>query len=560
MMNKLMAKMTFSHIKRVSLEILVFIRNLIADFPGKKPEYIVISLSGNYPVRKPKRNLVDSILRVTKKKPSLEELSKDVDKLASATWLKGVIIRLGSLKIDYAKSYMLFLEISKLKKSKKKIIVYAESLNLQSYYIASLADRIVLPESADLMLTGISIDMLYKKDFLDRFGISFQKLSIKEYKSAGDDLALSSMTKANEEQINALLDSFTSDYSETISKGRNTDSETVKAWINKAVKSADKAKSLGMIDELMYEDELFKQDCKELNKAKRFLKYPRPSGEDKVAVITLNGMIVTGKSKHSPFPIPIFGQTVAGSDTVIADFRAAEADERTKAIVFYVDSGGGSPLASDLIWREVIRIKKTKPVIAVMGLLAGSGGYYVLAGADKIIATPGTITGSIGVLTGKVVLNEFYKKQSLNMESIKRGQFADTFSSFKLFTSEEEKMLNEYMYEVYNRFVDRVASGRGLSKDRVNEIGKGRIWSGNDALDINLIDEIGDIQLGIQRAKELAKLPPNAAVYNISTKGEFVLPKIDNVETFIKTINPLLQEQALLISEFSFSPFSSRYS
>jgi len=560
MMNKFMAKMTFSHIKRISLEILVFIRNLIADFPGKKPEYIVVSLSGCYPIRKPKQNLINSIFRITKQKTSLEEFSKEVDKLASATWLKGVIVRLGSLQIDYAKSYMLFLEISKLKKSKKKIIVYAESLNLQSYCIASLADRIVLPESADLMLTGISIDQLYKKDFLDRFGISFQKLSIKEYKSAGDDLALSSMTKANEKQINELLDSFTSDYSEVVSKGRNTDSETVKKWINKAVSSAKEAKRLGMIDEVMYEDELFKQDYKELKKAKRFLKYPRPSAADKVAVITLNGMIVSGKSKHSPLPIPIFGQTVAGSDTVIADFRAAEVDERTKAIVFYVDSGGGSALASDLIWREVVRIQKIKPVIAVMGLLAASGGYYVLAGADKIIATPGTITGSIGVLLGKMVLSEFYKKQSLNMESIKRGQFADASSSARAFTKEEEKMLNKYMHEVYSRFVDRVASGRGLSKDRVNEIGKGRIWSGSDALDINLIDEIGDIQLGIQRAKELAKLPPNAAVYNIGTKGEFVLPKIDSVETFIKTINPLLQEQALLISEFSFSSFSSRCS
>lgn len=525
--------------------------NLVANFAGDGPEYIVLTLKGSYPISKQKRKLINIIPEISKKEFSLEELKTLIDSLIEASWLKGVVFKLSDLAIDPAKAYMLRQQIERVNTANKETIIYSNSFNMPSYYMASAASKIVMPESAEFSLNGFAISKVYKKDFLKRFGVSVEKLAIKEYKSAVDDIALSKMTRTDKEQLNALLDSWLDTITSSIAKNRNTSPETVVEWIDSYISSADQAKELGLIDEVLYEDELFDDKYKNLNNANRFLKTKRPTASARVAIISLEGPIVTGKSRNSS-PLPIFGSKLAGSDTIVADFRKAEADEHTKAIVFYVDSPGGSPLASDLVWREVVRIQKTKPVVVVMGFLAASGGYYVAAAADKIIAAATTITGSIGVVMAKPVLKEFYKQQSLNIETVKRGKFADSMGLARAFTKAEKDNINKYMNEVYDRFVDRVAKGRGLSPEEVNKIGRGRVWTGKDALEINLVDELGDIELGIKRAKELAGLANSAGVYNISSKGEFVLPKLKTVESIIQTINPLLKEKALLMSEFSF--------
>ncbi len=525
--------------------------NLVADFAGDGPEYVVLELKGSFPTRKQKRKLQDLIPELSKKGLSVEELSSLIDSLLAAKWLKGIAFKFSELKLDSAKAYVLRKQLERIPASGKELIVYSNSLNLINYYLASAADKIVVPESAEFDLNGFAISKIYKKDFLKRFGVSFEKLAIKEYKSAADDMALSKMTKADKEQFNALLDSWLATMTTAIAKNRKTSPEAVVEWIDSSISSANEAKEKGLLDEVLYEDELFDDKYKTLKDVKRFLKRKRPSAAPRVAVISLEGTIVTGKSRNSS-PLPIFGSKLAGSDTIVADFRKAEADENTKAIVFYVNSPGGSPLASDLVWREIIRIQNTKPVVVVMGFLAASGGYYVAAGAKKIIAAPTTITGSIGVVFGKPVLKEFYKQQSLNVETVKKGKFADSMAWARAFSKEEKEKFSKYMHEVYDRFVDRVAKGRSMTPEEVNKIGRGRIWSGKDAIDINLVDELGDIELGIKRAKELAGLPDNAEAYNISSKGEFALVKIENPEVLIQAINPLLNEKALLMSDYSF--------
>ena len=525
--------------------------NLVADFAGDGPEYVVLELKGSFPTRKQKRKLQDLIPELSKKGLSVEELSSLIDSLLAAKWLKGIAFKFSELKLDSAKAYVLRKQLERIPASGKELIVYSNSLNLINYYLASVADKIVVPESAEFDLNGFAISKIYKKDFLKRFGVSFEKLAIKEYKSAADDMALSKMTKADKEQLNALLDSWLATMTTAIAKNRKTSPEAVVEWIDSSISSANEAKEKGLLDEVLYEDELFDDKYKTLKDVKRFLKRKRPSAAPRVAVISLEGTIVTGKSRNSS-PLPIFGSKLAGSDTIVADFRKAEADENTKAIVFYVNSPGGSPLASDLVWREIIRIQNTKPVVVVMGFLAASGGYYVAAGAKKIIAAPTTITGSIGVVFGKPVLKEFYKQQSLNVETVKKGKFADSMAWARAFSKEEKEKFSKYMHEVYDRFVDRVAKGRNMTAEEVNKIGRGRIWSGKDAIDINLVDELGDIELGIKRAKELAGLPDNAEAYNISSKGEFALVKIENPEVLIQAINPLLNEKALLMSDYSF--------
>jgi len=275
---------------------------------------------------------------------------------------------------------------------------------------------------------------------------------------------------------------------------------------------------------------------------------PLPVGEKRVAVINLEGIIVPGKSRRTPFPLPLIGDQQAGSETILTAFRLAEKDASTAAIVFYVDSGGGSALASDLIWRELKRVGVKKPVVAVMGSVAASGGYYVLTNARHIVAAPTTITGSIGVLTVKFVLQEFHAKYGFQPEVIARGRFAQLYSANQPFSSEEQELLTRYIGEVYQRFVSRVAEGRRLGKEAVDGLGQGRIWSGEDALARGLVDELGDIATGLERAKALAGLHPEAPVWNVRAPARLLLPTSVDPTTLQRALGPLLREQALLLS------------
>jgi len=245
--------------------------------------------------------------------------------------------------------------------------------------------------------------------------------------------------------------------------------------------------------------------------------------------------------------MPGLGNMMAGVDSVVQCFRAAESDEQTAAIVLYVNSGGGSALASDLMWREVWRIRSRKPVVAVFGAVAASGGYYVAAAANRIVAAPATVTGSIGVLTGKLVLSDLYRRLGVHTEHVQRGRFALWFDPAAPLSDEERELLRRSNEETYERFVSRVAEGRSLGRDRAHELAKGRIWSGVDALGCGLVDELGDVELGIERAAELAGLPPQAASWNARAPAALLLPNAEDPTTLVRALGPLLRERSLLL-------------
>ncbi|HNQ99671.1 MAG TPA: signal peptide peptidase SppA, partial [Trueperaceae bacterium] len=229
--------------------------------------------------------------------------------------------------------------------------------------------------------------------------------------------------------------------------------------------------------------------------------------------------------------------------------RAAGRDKSTKAVVFHVESGGGSALASDLIGREVELLAKRMPVVAVMGGVAGSGGYYVLTHATRVVAQPTTLTGSIGVVTLKPVLKELYDRYGVNVESLERGRFAEVMASHKPFSPGDRELLERYIGEVYERFVMRVAAGRGLSSERVNEIGRGRIWSGADAKELGLVDELGGLGLGLRLAKELAGLPHDAGQWRVPAPTKYLLPTADDPTTWLRLLGANLREAAWLLGE-----------
>lgn len=532
----------------------VRLRNHLARLlPGKRPAWLVLNLTGSFPVRKAKRKLL-SIQSLTgqAREFSQEELEALISSLLTAEWLEGVVIRLDELQLDWASSYALRNQLQRLKQGGKKLTVTSSLFTNTSYYLASIADELIVPESAEFHVNGSAFAKTYMADFLDRFGIRFRKLAIREYKSAMDDMVRSSMSEGDREQLTVLLESLQRSFATDVAEARRQTPGEVRDWVQRSVSSAAEAQRIGMVDRVAYEDEFVTSVYRKLGSAQRFLTRPlRASPAGQVAFVSLQGNIVPGKSRQFPVPVPLFGDLMAGSETLVQALRTAAKDPNTAAVVFHVDSGGGSPLASDLIWREIKLLAERMPVVAVMGSVAASGGYYVLTHATRIVAAPATLTGSIGVVTGKPVLEEFNRSYGFNPEIVKNGRFADLYSSGRDWDGEEEALVSRYMDEVYDRFTSRVAAGRNLSVERVNEIGRGRIWSGEDAIGVGLVDELGDVASAISLAKELAGLSRSARVRNVEAPHSYVLPVGPGAGEVQRAVAPLLKERALLLAPFT---------
>ena len=526
----------------------ITLQNALTMLPGERPEYLVIALSGSYPARKEKRKLLQVPPQLGAQEVSLEAFSEQIEALSKADWLKGVIFRADDLSVGLTTARSLREEVMKLKHSGKHTAFYTPQLDLPTYYLATAAGEIIMPEGGELSVLGLAVQFTFMRDALARYGVSFEKVAIDEYKNAGDNFVRQEMSPEQREQYGALLDSLEATFLNDVAEARGVTPGQVQGWIDEGVTSAEQALDLGMIDRVAYEDEVLGKEHKPLRAGARFLtKKLRPLDTKRVAVVSLSGVIVSGKSRRTPFPLPLIGSLQAGSETLLRAFRTAEADENTAAIVFYVDSGGGSALASDLIWREVVRVRREKPVVAVMGNLAASGGYYVLTHADHVIAAPTTVTGSIGVLASKVVLEDFNEKYGFNPQALSRGRYILAFNSSHSFDEEERALVERSIGEVYERFTGRVAEGRNLSKERVNEIGRGHIWSGRDALDIGLVDELGGIALGVQRAKEIAGLHEDAPTWNVQAPAKMLLPTSEDPSTLMRALATLRRERVLLL-------------
>ncbi|MFA5550458.1 MAG: signal peptide peptidase SppA [Trueperaceae bacterium] len=526
------------------------LRNAVVRvLPGERPEWVVLELSGPFQPRKSKRKLFSPDALMGKERTvSQEELEALVTALLEASWLKGVVVRLQDLALDWAGAYAVRRQLQRLKDGGRQLIITANSFSNTDYYVASVGDEILAPDSGEMNVNGMAITTTYKAEFLARYGLSVDKLAIREYKSAMDDFARSSMSDGQREQLTVLLDSMHEHFLEVTGQGRSKEPTEVRRWVDEGVTSATQAAEVGMIDRVAYEDEFLGKQHRPLAAAAPFLtRQVHATAPGRVALVSLEGAIIPGKSRKPPVPLPLLGDRMAGSETLVRALRTAGKDKRTKAVVFHVDSGGGSALASDLIWREIKLLAARMPVVAVMGAVAGSGGYYVLTHATKVLAAPTTITGSIGVLTAKPVMEEFNARYGFNPETLKTGRFADVYGSARPFDEEERELLTRYMDGVYDRFVTRVAEGRNLTKERVNEIGRGRLWSGADAIEVGLVDELGDVGSAVALAKRLAGLSPNAPVRSVAAPAKYVLPVGNDVQSLVSAVAPLWQERALLM-------------
>lgn len=528
------------------------VHNALARMPGKRPPQVVVDLHGPYPARTAKAPFfglpIPAELRVVT--PALEDLERDLAALGAAPWVKSVVLRMEGLSVDWVTAQALRRLVGELEEAGKETIAYLSHLTWTSYYVASAAKTIAIPESADFDMKGLGVASNYYGAALEHIGVRFEKLAIGEYKSAFENFIRKDMSAGQREQLSALLESLEAQFVGDVADARRLSTRAVRDAIDEGLTSAAQAARLRFIDRVAYEDEIIAEDACSLRGIDRHLPMKAPEGDRRVAVVSVEGTITTGKSRRSPLPIPVMGVT-AGSETVIRCLRAAERDPMTAAIVLHVDSGGGSALASDLIAHEVNRIGAKKPIVAVMGKVAASGGYYVLAGAAHVMAAAGTVTGSIGVLTGKLSMNNLYARYGVVTETLQRGKFALMDSAAAPFTDEERALLERANAEVYERFITRVAEGRKMSKERVDELGRGRVWSGADALKHGLVDELGDVGLAIKRAAELAKISPRSSTWNVSAPKQLILPNAKDPTTLAGVVSDLGGPHYLMLEPFT---------
>ncbi|MCM3906260.1 MAG: signal peptide peptidase SppA [Pyrinomonadaceae bacterium] len=439
--------------------------------------------------------------------------------------IKAVILDINMSGAGWAKSEEIRDAITDFRSSGKQVYAYMELGMNKEYYIATACDRIYLAPPGELFINGLAAEVMFFRGSLDKLGIYPDIYQIGKYKSAGDMFTRKDMSDAHKEYINSLLDDLFNRYVEAIAKARGKTPDEVRAIIDNSPYGSLKAKEAGLIDSAAYRDELDKEiksklgykDSDELRlvRGAQYREVPPESlGLDKgerIAVIYATGNIGSGKSDNSPT-----GDQSIGSDTLAKALNDARDDKTIKAIVLRVDSPGGSGLASDIIWHAVEAAKQKKPVVVSMSDVAASGGYYISASANKIIAQPSTITGSIGVVAGKPVMKGFYDWIGLSNEYVLRGKNAGMFRETEKFTPDERAKFEEWIKTTYyNDFVPKVANGRGKDAAYIDSVGQGRVWTGSQGKGNGLVDEFGGLDRAVAIAKQLANIPADKEVNRV---------------------------------------------
>jgi protease-4 len=470
--------------------------------------------------------------------------------------VKALYLQIEDLHISWGRVNELRAALKDFRSSGKKVYVYAEDLGMPEYLVACAADEIILPELGGVQVTGIRVEMTFFKELFDKFNVTGDFLTMGDFKAAGEPFTRSKMSEANRKQWEEMVEDYYSQLAETIAQSRHDlTPEKVKKIVDEGPFSAKQAQQHKLIDRITYEADVpdyikgsLKNDKlklkKNYGKAKSsedmssplaLLKLLSPPKEEKlskkpkVAVIYANGAIVTGKGGSS-----FMGGSEVGSTTMVEAIRKADAEPTVKAIVLRVDSGGGSALASDLIWKALKDCKK--PVVASMGDVAGSGGYYICCSAKKIYCEPGTITGSIGVIGGKIVYGPALEKFGVTSDTVSRGKNSGVMSANTKFSDDERRVMLKYMQEIYDVFLDRALEGRHLagkkemSRDQLKKLAGGRIYTGRQALKLGLVDELGTLEDAITHAKQLAQVSPGEEleIWNLPKTPSFFDKLLDS--------------------------------
>jgi protease-4 len=440
--------------------------------------------------------------------------------------VRALVTKVGGSGIGLARLQEIRGAVAGFRESGKLAVAWSESFgefthgNLP-YYLATAFDRIYLQPTGTLGLTGVAVEQLFLHDALRRIGVDFQTAKRHEYKTAADPLTERGFTGPAREATERLAVSVAEQLSAAIAERRGKSPAQARALLDRGPFLAAEAVAEGLVDALGYRDEVYAevrkvagqqailqyvtryQRAHALTQRARHLPSPR---ERFVALIHASGPIRQGRSARGPV-----GGDAMGSDTVSAALRSATADDRVRAIVLRVNSPGGSAVASDTIWREVVRTRAAgKPVVVSMSDVAASGGYYISMAADVIVAQPGTLTGSIGVIMGKPVLTEALERVGVRTDSVATGARATMLAPTHPFTPDEWDRINAWLDAIYRDFTEKVAAGRRMTVEQVHELARGRVWTGADAAGNGLVDELGGLHDAVSIARRRAGLPAGA--------------------------------------------------
>ncbi|CAN5902633.1 signal peptide peptidase SppA [soil metagenome] len=470
---------------------------------------------------------------------NLRGLVETIAKAKNDDKVKGMVLRLRDLSIGFAKADDLRQAIEDFRKSGKPVYAILETASNVEYLVATAADEIVMPPQGWLLIKGLAAEVTFYKGLFDKLDIRADFLQVGEYKGAAEPYTRTEMSDQLREELASVLSDQYRLLAEAIADRPEIEVAAAAALVYDGPYTPSAAKKAGLVDRVGYEDELREAMAEALDAEKVELddKYGKPEPEDysglagfmklmqqlsgqgatrarskapKVAVIYASGMIQTGKSS----PGSILGDAVMGSDTIVEAIRKAEEDETVKAIVLRVDSPGGSALASDLIWRALVEARK--PVVASMSDVAASGGYYISMGCDKVLAEPGTLTGSIGVVGGKIAVGGLLEKVGITTDTVEIGKNGRILSIFKPFSEAEEAAMKAMMEETYEQFVRKAADGRKQDYDDLEALAGGRVYSGRKAEEIGLVDGLGTLSDAIAAARELADLGEDEEVELLS--------------------------------------------
>lgn len=441
---------------------------------------------------------------------SLLNAIRALEVAATDPQVKFVYLKTDGLELDIAQAEEFRNALLAFRESGKPVISYSQGLSAGNYYMASVADKVILNAYGDVMITGMSSQLMYYKDLIDHLGIDIQLIRHGKYKSAGEPYIKSEMSQENKEQYETMLGTIWNVMAEAIAASRDFTAEQFNDWIdNLAITNAESAKEKGLVDELWYDDqvrEYFRTLC-DVKKVKD-LKYvslkdyatakvkPNVRAKEKVAVIYADGQIVMDDKGNGNI-----------GNNFAKEIAKARQDSSIKAVVFRVNSPGGSVQASAAIEREIALLKECKPVVASYGGYAASGGYWISCGADKIFSDKSTLTGSIGVFGLIPSFGKALKKNvHLNVYEVATHKHGSLASGMSPLDPEEEAVMQNQIDATYEDFVSRVAKGRGLTTDAVDAIAQGRVWAGGDAIKIGLVDEWGGLTDAIRYAATMANL------------------------------------------------------
>lgn len=496
------------------------------DKPAESTDvtYAQFELKGSYPEGAAAPGLFGDLHE------TLDQAISRFDRAAADPKVSGVILRINSPKLGWAKMRSFRQAIGRVRAKGKTVHAYLDGADNMDFLLATACDEVVMSEPGVLMTVGVRAEITFYKKLFDMLGVKADMLRVGEFKSAAEPYSRTEMSPEFRKEMEEILDDFYKQIIETIADSRKLSAEKATAAIDAGPLTAQRAKELGLIDKVAYEDEIEtalakKHEGKTLKITKNYGKKKtdtdmsglagmmkmmellmgveqpkRKSSNPKIAVIYASGMITTGKSQSDFFS----GEGAMGSDTMIKAIREANKDATVKAIVLRVDSPGGSALASDLMWHELERVEK--PFVVSMGDVAGSGGYYIAMGADRIFADAGTITGSIGVVGGKFALDGLYGKVGLTTDIISRGKNSGVMSSTTAFTDSEREAMQRLLNDVYDQFTSKAAQGRKMDKVELEKLARGRVYTGRAALKLKLVDELGSLDDAIAYATDKAGL------------------------------------------------------